>query len=159
MKIYIFFCHIQKVAKLKVQLLWRRRVTWLLGIQMIVIWLMAINGLAPTRGASNLLVFCYVLQLLCSNYALRRADKFAAIVRVVCLYILLFIRAFLLPTLLCGINEILSTPNYLMGLPQFMLLWSFFVFYNYCTIVKLILIPAYTLELQMSWLFVCLFFL
>ncbi len=154
----IYFRQIQKVAKLKVQLLWRRRVTWLLGIQMTVIWLMAINGLAPTRGASNMLVFCYVLQL-CSNYALRRHDKFTAIVRVVCLYILLFIGAFLLPTLLCGVNEILSTPNYLMGLPQFLLLWPFFLFYNCSAIVKLILIPAYTVKLQVSWLFVCLVFL
>ena len=154
----IYFRQIQKVAKLKVQLLWRRRVTWLLGIQMTVIWLMAINGLAPTRGASNMLVFCYVLQL-CSNYALRRPDKFAAIVRVFCLYVLLFMGAFLLPTLLCGVNEILSTPNYLMGLPQFLLLWPFFLFYNCSAIVKLILIPAYTVKLQVSWLFVFLVFL
>ncbi|MGD1717679.1 alpha/beta hydrolase [Dapis sp. BLCC M172] len=154
----LHFYQIKKVAKLKVQLLWRQRVTWLLGIQMTVIWLMAINGLAPTRGASNMLVFCYVLQL-CSNYALRHPDKFTAIVRVVCLYILLFIGAFLLPTLLCGVNEILSTPNYLIGLPQFLLLWPFFLFY-YCSVtIKLILIPAYTLELQVSWLFVCLVFL
>ncbi|NES05653.1 MAG: hypothetical protein F6K22_24295 [Okeania sp. SIO2F4] len=117
----IYFRQIQKVAKLKVQLLWRRRVTWLLGIQMTVIWLMAINGLAPTRGASNMLVFCYFLQV-CRNYALRRSDKFAVIVQVFCLYVLLFIGGFLLPTLLCGVNEILSTPNYLMGLPQFLLL-------------------------------------
>lgn len=75
------------------------------------------------------------------------------------LYVLLFIGAFLLPTLLCGVKEILSTPNYLMGLPQFLLLWPFFIFYNYCTTVKLILIPAYTLELEVSWLFVCLVFL
>lgn len=105
-----------------------------------------------------MLVFCYVLQV-CSNYALRRPEKFAAIVRVVCLYVLLFIGAFLLPTLLCGVNEILSTPNYLMGLPQFLLLWPFFLFYNYSATVKLILIPAYTIKLQVSWLFVCLVFL
>ena len=65
----IYFSHIKKVAKLKVQLLWRRCVTWLLAIEMAIIWLMAINGLAPTKGASNMLVFCYILQL-CSNSAL-----------------------------------------------------------------------------------------
>lgn len=151
----IYFRHIKKAAKLKVQLLWRRCVTWLLGIEMAIIWLMAINGLATTKGASNMLVFCYVLQL-CSNSALRRPDKLTSIVRVSCLYVLLFVGAFLLPTLLCGINEILSTPNYIMGLPQFLLAWPLFLFY-YCTIiVKQILIPAYTLELQVSWLFVLL---
>lgn len=146
------------MAKLKVQLLWRRCVTWLLAIQMTVIWLMATNGLAPTRSATNMLFFCYVLQL-SSNYALLRAEKFTSIFRVFCLYCLLFIAAFLLPTLLCGVSEILTTPNYLMSLPKFLLLWSLFILYNYSITAKLILIPAYTLELQLSWLFIFLVFL
>ncbi|GGA16218.1 alpha/beta hydrolase [Okeania sp. KiyG1] len=151
----IYFRQIKKAAMLKVQLLWRRCVTWLLAIQMTVIWLMAIRGLAPTRSASNMLIFCYVLQL-CSNYALRRSDKLTSVLRVVCLYVLLLIVAFLLPTLLCGVTEILTTPNYLVSLPQFLLQWPFFAFYNYTIAAKLILIPTYTLELQVSWLFILL---
>ena len=150
-----YFRYIKKAAMLKVQLLWRRCVTWLLAIQMTIIGMMAVTGVAPTIGASNMLLFCYVLQL-CSNYALRRPQKFTSIFRVVCLYILLLFGAFLLPTLLCGINEILSTPNYLVNLPQFLLQWPFFVIYNYTITVKLMLIPAYTLKLQVSWLFVLL---
>lgn len=85
-----------------------------------------------------------------------RSEKLGSIVRVSCLYVLLFVCAFLLPTLLSGVNEVLSTPNYLMGLPQFLVSWPLFLFYYSTIIVKQILIPAYTLELQVSWLFVLL---
>jgi len=135
--------------------LWRRIVTWLLGILMATILLMANSGLAPTRSASNTLLFCYVLQLF-GNYGLRQPQQFVGRLRVGCLYACLLIVAFLLPALLCGIGEIWRSPSYLLSLPLFLLIWPLFAFYNYAISAKLLLIPAYTLELQVSWLFVLL---
>jgi len=133
--------------------LWRYCVSTLLVLLMAVIWTMGANGLSPSIGASNMLIFCYVL-LLSSNYALRYQTKLLKALRIGSLYCLLFLVAFILPALLCGIPEIFHSPlPYLAKLPQFLCQWPFFVVYNYSQGIKLALLPSYTLALQPSWLF------
>lgn len=134
--------------------LWRYCVSSLLVILMAVIWTMGAKGLSPSIGASNMLIFCYVL-LLGSNYALRYPGKVLKAVRIASLYCLLFLVAFLLPALLCGIPEIFHSPvSYLANLPQFLFQWPFFIVYNYSQGIKLALLPDYSLALQPSWLFI-----
>lgn len=134
--------------------LWRYCVSTLLVILMAVIWTMGANGLSPSIGASNMLIFCYVLQL-GSNYALRYPEKLLKAVRIASLYCLLFLVAFLLPAICCGIPEIFHAPlPYLANLPQFLFQWPFFIVYNYAQGIKLALLPSYTLTLQPSLLFV-----
>lgn len=134
--------------------LWRYCVSTLLVILMAVIWGMGANGLSPTIGASNMLIFCYVLQL-SSNYALRYPEKILKALRIASLYSLLFLVAFLLPAICCGIPEIFHAPlPYLANLPQFLFQWPFFIVYNYTQGIKLALLPSYTLALQPSLLFV-----
>jgi len=133
--------------------LWRYCVSSLLVILMAVIWTMGANGLSPSIGASNMLIFCYVLQL-GSNYARPYPEKLLKAVRIASLYCLLFLVAFLLPAICCGIPEIFHAPvPYLANLPQFLCQWPFFIVYNYTQGIKLALLPSYTLALQPSWLF------
>lgn len=133
--------------------LWRYCVSTLLVILMAVIWTMGANGLSPSIGASNMLIFCYVLQL-GSNYALRYPEKLLKALRIASLYCLLFLVAFLLPAICCGIPEIFHSPvPYLANLPQFLFQWPFFIVYNYTQGIKLAFLPSYTLTLQASWLF------
>ena len=101
------------------------------------------------------MLFCLFLQL-CSNYARRYSEKVIPGVRVASLYSLLFLGAVLLPALLLGMREILLKPTHLAYIPQFLLQWGFFLFYNYAQAVKLALFPAYTLALTPSWLFLLL---
>lgn len=127
-------------------------VTVLLGILIGVMWLMGSTGAAPSRGASQMMLFAYILQL-CSNYALRYPKKVRAAVGIVSLYVLVGLAAFLLPALLCGIPEIARRPAYLLDLPKFILQWPFLSVYNYTAAVKLIFFPTYTLALHPSWPF------
>ena len=124
----------------------------LMGVQIAVLWGLGASRLMPTEAVSNVMLFCLFLQL-CSNYARRYPEKFIPGVRVVSLYSLLFLGAVVLPALLLGIREILLTPAYLAYIPQFLLQWGFFLFYNYAQAVKLALFSAYTFALNPSWLF------
>ncbi len=124
----------------------------LIGVQIAVLWGLGASRLMPTEAVSNVMLFCLFLQL-CSNYARRYPEKFIPGVRVASLYSLLFLGAVVLPALLLGIREILLTPAYLAYIPQFLLQWGFFLFYNYAQAVKLALFSAYTFALNPSWLF------
>ncbi|MGK7875656.1 MAG: alpha/beta hydrolase [Xenococcaceae cyanobacterium] len=126
--------------------------SWLMGVQIAVLWGLGASRLMSTDAVSNLMLFCLFLQL-CSNYARRYPEKVIRGVRVASLYSLLFLGAFVLPALLLGIREIMLTPAYLVYIPQFLLQWGFFLFYNYAQTVKLALFSAYTFALTPSWLF------
>ncbi|MCP2731724.1 alpha/beta hydrolase [Limnofasciculus baicalensis] len=136
----------------KLRQVFRYFVSWLMGITIAVLWGMGSNGIAPSRGASNMLLFSYILQV-CSNYALCYPQTVARAVRIASLYSLLCLGAFLLSGLLSGSGEILSKPTYLISLPKFIVQWIFFLFYNYSQALKLILFPVHTLALAPSLLF------
>jgi pimeloyl-ACP methyl ester carboxylesterase len=127
-------------------------VTGLIGILMGVMWIMGSAGTAPSRGASQMMLFAYVLQL-CSNYALRYPKKVRAAVGAIGLYAIAVFVAFLLPPLLCCLPEIARQPAYLLDLPKFVLQWPFLSFYNYAAALKLIFFPTHTLALHPSWVF------
>ena len=153
--VWIFWRTGKPVELPKLRPIFRYFVTWLIGFLILILSGLALTGLGPTRGASNMLIFSYVLQL-CSNYALRYPEKGTKALRVASLYSILILVAFILPALICGSTEIWINPSYLIDLPKFLLQWPFFTIYNYSQVVKLVLIPAYTLELQISWLFILL---
>ena len=150
--VWVFFRTGKPVEPPKLRKFYGGFVTWLMGILMGVIWVMGTIGLSPSRGASNMLLLCYVLQL-CSNYAVRYPKKVAKAVKMAGLYSFLLLGAFFLPAWLCGMVEILSMPEYFVSLPQFLLQWPFLIIYNYTQVVKLAFFPAYSLELSVSWLF------
>ncbi len=127
----------------------------LIGVQIAVLWGLGASRLMPTEAVSNVMLFCLFLQL-CSNYARRYPEKFIPGVRVASLYSLLFLGAVVLPALLLGIREIMLKPAYIAYIPQFLLQWGFFLFYNYAQAVKLALFSAYTFALNPSWLFLLL---
>ena len=124
----------------------------LMGVQIAVLWGLGASRLMPTEAVSNVMLFCLFLQL-CSNYARRYPEKVIPGVRVASLYSLLFLGAVVLPALLLGIREILLKSAYIAYIPQFLLQWGFFLFYNYAQVVKLALFSAYTFALNPSWLF------
>ena len=126
-----------------------------MGVSIAVFWALGASRAISTVAVSNVMLFCLFL-LLCSNYARRYPEKVIPEVRVASLYSLLFLGAVLLPALLLGIREILLTPAHLAYIPQFLLQWVFFFFYNYAQAFKLALFPAYTFTLTPSWLFLLL---
>ncbi len=127
----------------------------LIGVQIAVLWGLGASRLMPTEAVSNVMLFCLFLQL-CSNYARRYPEKVIPGVRVASLYSLLFLGAVVLPALLLGIREIMLKPAYIAYIPQFLLQWGFFLFYNYAQAVKLAFFSAYTFALNPSWLFLLL---
>ncbi|WP_199246571.1 hypothetical protein [[Phormidium] sp. ETS-05] len=135
------------------QQIYRYGVSWLIALVMLLVWTMGANNLSPMRGASNMLIFAWCLQLV-SNYALRYPFQIAAFMRVAVLYSCLGLGAFLLPPLICGTGEIMSHPVYLTHLPQFVLQWPLFTIYNLVQKLKLDLLPAHTLALQPSFFLV-----
>ena len=90
--------------------------------------------------------------LFCGNYALRYPQKVMPGVLIASLYSVLLLGAFVLPTLLCGMGEIIEAPVYLIHMPQFLLQWVLFVIYNYAQVIKLHFFHAYTFQLIPSWL-------
>ena len=150
--VWVFLRTGKPVEPPKLRKFYRGFVTWLMGILMGVIWVLGTTELGPSRGASNMLLLCYVLQL-CSNYAVRYPKKVTKAVKMAGLYSFLLLGAFFLPAWLCGMVEIISMPEYFASLPQFLLQWPFWIIYNYTQVVKLAFFPAYSLELTVSWLF------
>ncbi len=142
----------------KLRQVFRYFVSWLMGITIVILWGLGSSGIAPSRGASNMLLFSYILQV-CSNYALCYPQTAARAVRIASLYSLLFFGAFFLSGLLSASGEIFYKPVYLITLPQFAIQWIFFLFYNYSQALKLILFPIHTLALAPSLLFWLLVFL
>lgn len=135
--------------------LYRRFVALTVVALMGVLWQLGSSGLGPSRSASNLLILCYLL-LLVTNYALLYSEKWQSALRVAGLYSLVLLEPFILSALLSGSREVIKNPAYLIQLPQFLLQWPLFFIYNYTTVFKFALLPVYTLELQLSWLFLLL---
>lgn len=142
----------------KMRQVFRYFVSWLMGITIVILWGFGSSGIGPSRGASNMLLVSYILQV-CSNYALCYPQTVARAVRIASLYSLLFLGSFFLSGLLSASGEIFYKPAYLMSLPQFTIQWIFFLFYNYSQALKLILFPVHTLALAPSLLFWLLVFL
>lgn len=154
--VFMFLRTAQPIVYPPARQLYRRCVAFLIAALMGVIWGLGSSG-GPSRSASNLLILCYFLLLL-SNYAGGYPEKFIKAGRVAGLYGVLFLGAFVVPALISGSGEIVRNPAYLAGLPQFLLQWPLFLIYNYTTVFKLAFFPAYTLNLQPSWLFLTLVF-
>jgi len=119
----------------------RYSVTGVWGIVLLICWI---------AGASNLLVLCSLLQLV-SNYGLRHPGKISQAVRISGLYVGLGLAAFCLSGLLRGAVELWHHPLSSLKLPQFLLQWIIFIFYNYGIAMKVAVLDAYTFTLQPSW--------
>lgn len=150
--IWIFARTAKPVTLPQLHQLYRRIVTILMGVLVLLIWGLAASGGAPTRGARNNLLLCLFLQL-GSNYVLSQPRQFLAIVRAIVLYGLLILVAFFLPAIACGATELFNTPMAWFRLPQFFVQWSIFTIYNYTQFLQQFLFPLFTFQLQVSWVF------
>ena len=121
----------------------RYSVTGVWGIVLLIGWI---------TGTSNLFVLCSLLQLV-SNYGLRHPGKISQAVRISGLYVGLGLAAFCLSGLLRGAVELWHHPLSSLKLPQFLLQWIVFIFYNYGIAIKVAVLDAYTFRLQPSWFF------
>ncbi|EDX73880.1 hypothetical protein MC7420_5760 [Coleofasciculus chthonoplastes PCC 7420] len=121
----------------------RYSVTGVWGIVILICWI---------AGTSNLFVLCSLLQLV-SNYGLRHPGKINQAVRITGLYFGLGLAAFCLSGLLRGAVELWHHPLSWLKLPQFLLQWIIFIFYNYGIAMKVAVLDAYTFKLQPSWFF------
>ncbi|MEQ8385431.1 MAG: alpha/beta fold hydrolase [Coleofasciculus sp. A1-SPW-01] len=121
----------------------RYSVTGVWGIILLIGWI---------AGTSNLFVLCSLLQLV-SNYGLRHPGKINQAVRISGLYVGLGLAAFCLSGLLRGAVELWHHPLSWLKLPQFLLQWIIFIFYNYGIAMKVAVLDAYTFKLQPSWFF------
>ena len=113
-------------------------------------------GLINSLWACNFILLCLAL-LFTSNYILSSPRKFTPAVRVVGLYYALFAFSYTVVTLLSRWSELLTHPQYWLGIPQFLLQTPIFLTYNFYLGLRAILFPVYSLGLQPSYLLLILF--
>jgi pimeloyl-ACP methyl ester carboxylesterase len=133
----------------------RYRFSWLLGIGMAIVAGMAFVRMIPTTTAATTLMLVFGGQLI-ANYSLRHIPQISIKVRLAGLYGLLVVVCFWLATCICGISELIHTPEKLIDMPQFFLQWLFFIPYNYSQNMQLTLFPVSTFGFQLSWLWLVL---
>ncbi|MEB3180239.1 MAG: alpha/beta fold hydrolase [Nostocaceae cyanobacterium] len=108
-------------------------------------------GLINSLWATNFILLCLAL-LFTSNYILSSRIKVNSAVRVVGLYYALFAFSYTVVTFLSRWGELLTHPQYWLGIPQFLLQTPIFLKYNFYLGLRAILFPVYSQGLQPGYL-------
>ncbi|MBE9228129.1 alpha/beta fold hydrolase [Phormidium sp. LEGE 05292] len=109
------------------------------------------TGIIDSLWASNLILFSLGLLLVC-NYVLRFPQKWTTTLRVTGLYIALFLGTYGAIALISTVPELLSHPQYITSIPQFLLQWPIALFYSRYRELRAVTFPIYSYGLQPSYL-------
>ncbi|GET43530.1 hypothetical protein MiSe_83550 [Microseira wollei NIES-4236] len=139
------------VREVACQKRWRRWIPGFIVAIALTCFSLGIAGLIDSLWASNFILFCLAL-LLASNYILPYPEKFTPALRVFGLYYALFALSYTAITLIFRCGELLTHPQYWLGIPQFLLQTPIFLTYNFYLGLRAILFPLYTQGLQPGYL-------
>jgi len=112
---------------------------------------LGMTGIINSLWASNLILFCVALLLVC-NYVLRFPKKWTSTLRVTGLYIGLFLGSYGAIALISTIPELLSHPQYISSIPQFLFQWPIALAYSRYREGRAFIFPIYSYGLQPSYL-------